>query len=649
VWRIEPVPRASVIALSFSSLLTEYDYDFVRVYDSSRLIQQFSGSVNVVSIGTLVAQSGLMLVEFTADSSIQSSGFDANYSSLSINQSVSSSGPRPSVPSISMTNLSVPSPVNSASDGPCRGAVVLNDPSGQLNDGTGLYLPLMNCTWIIEPSGAQQIMLQFEQLSLESGYDYIDIIADGVNLRLTGTQLPDALTLNSPVVVQLLTDSSVESQGFEAMYAAIGVSPTNLPNVSDSAPTLQPSIGPTTCMNRDLFTLTDDFGTLTDGDSLYSPNMNCTWQILPLKAQRSDLSRSTDTIVLTINTIEIESGYDFLNVYDAPWADPSRLMRSLTGRVAPPELLSASGSMTVEFLSDRSIQYSGFSATYMCTSCSEFGTNSTMPPPGALIRRPTPSPTSTTGECVHHGVSLISTDELSGTISVETYPANANCAWLILSRHPPALHADGWESVVVQFTSLDVENQYDFVEVWSSTDSNDWRSAAALLGRFTGSALPAPLSVRSPAQIVIVINSDATVQSSGFELHWTRTLVDVIPPVPILNDQKCLGFQAIAETSGVVSDGAGNYEPNVNCTWLLAPSTGTRRQILLEFTQFELEQNYDFVTVYAGSRILESQVVARLSGSVLPSNVVVDMPSVVVSFTSDGSVQQAGFMATFRA
>ena len=216
----------------------------------------------------------------------------------------------------------------SVADGPCSGVVVLDSPSGRLQDGTGLYLPNMNCTWRIEPVGAAQILLSFSELSLESGYDYIIIqTAHGSQTRLSGTVLPDVVSINGgSLLVQFVTDSSVESAGFVAVYTSLPSNPTDVPHGASHSPNTAATaprhptaatltaVLPTACTGTESFVLSDDAGTFSDGDGVYGPNVNCTWLMLPTKATRSDISRHTDTIVLSIIALDIESGYDMLKV-----------------------------------------------------------------------------------------------------------------------------------------------------------------------------------------------------------------------------------------------------------------------------------------------------------------------------------------------
>lgn len=75
MWRIEP-EWASDITLTFTEFNTEEGSDFVKVYDYSTLIGEFSGS-DIPD--PLTATSGMMFITFTSNSSTTAGGWEAYY------------------------------------------------------------------------------------------------------------------------------------------------------------------------------------------------------------------------------------------------------------------------------------------------------------------------------------------------------------------------------------------------------------------------------------------------------------------------------------------------------------------------------------------------------------------------------------------
>ena len=75
------ISAASAITLSFDSFSTERGYDYVTVYDGSSSSASQIGSFSGSELPSAVtAASGSMFVEFSADSSVEASGFVATFS-----------------------------------------------------------------------------------------------------------------------------------------------------------------------------------------------------------------------------------------------------------------------------------------------------------------------------------------------------------------------------------------------------------------------------------------------------------------------------------------------------------------------------------------------------------------------------------------
>ena len=70
-----------------------------------------------------------------------------------------------------------------------------------------------------------------------------------------------------------------------------------------------------------------------------------------------------------------------------------------------------------------------------------------------------------------------------------------------------------------------------------------------------------------------------------------------------------------------------------------------RLQLVLHFTSFNLENNYDYAYVYDGPDTNAPEI-AALSGSDVPEDIYGTGSSLTVRFDSDGSVNYAGFEAT---
>ncbi len=108
-------------------------------------------------------------------------------------------------------------------------------------------------------------------------------------------------------------------------------------------------------------TVTDCSGTIYDsgGDSgNYGPNENCVFTITP--------TIFSQCIVATVNFYDVENFSDFINFYDGP-STASPQIQSVTGVGANLEVQASSGSLTIEFTSDGSIENTGFEISWVCT------------------------------------------------------------------------------------------------------------------------------------------------------------------------------------------------------------------------------------------------------------------------------------------
>jgi len=99
--------------------------------------------------------------------------------------------------------------------------------------------------------------------------------------------------------------------------------------------------------------------------------------------------------------------------------------------------------------------------------------------------------------------------------------------------------------------------------------------------------------------------------------------------------------QTMEDGSGSFSDGDGDYSPNSVCQFKIISSSS----IVLVFDSLSVEQNYDFVKVYDGDSDLSPMLAAVTGNEAQP---ITSTASIFITFTSDGSVQSSGFVASYR-
>jgi PKD repeat protein len=130
----------------------------------------------------------------------------------------------------------------------CSGLVNLTLATDVISDGSGYndYSNDLDCQWLIQPSGAQYIYLEFTELNTEEDFDIVYIYngtttADPLIGSYSGYagsgSRPKILVESSSVLVRFATNSTTTDGGFKIEYEGVsGAVPTiNTPTVSSTA------------------------------------------------------------------------------------------------------------------------------------------------------------------------------------------------------------------------------------------------------------------------------------------------------------------------------------------------------------------------------------------------------------------------------
>ncbi|MBK7344878.1 MAG: M4 family metallopeptidase [Saprospiraceae bacterium] len=570
----------------------------------------------------------------------------------------------------------------------CMGQIELTDPSGAISDGSGMldYGNNADCTWLIHPSGANSITLDFSEFDLAPGdtlfiYDGGDANAP-VLAALTGTVLPSDVTSSDGLLfLQFTTDGSGVSWGWSLNYSSSSM---------------------TYC--TDLQELTSGAGSLEDGSGVmsYGNLSDCTWLIQPQDAT---------SITLTFTSMDTEPGADEVRVYDGHDAN-APLLGVFSGTQIPSGLTSSGGSLFIHFLTNELIRGGGWSAEYTSTgpvpSCSgqqvllgssgtisdgsgsgpygnntdctwliqPSGTNSitldfsefelapgdtlfvfdggdlNAPLMAALSGNILPSDVIssdgllflqfiTDGSGVSGGWSLDYTSSsmsyctdlqelTSGAGSLEdgsgvmSYGNLSDCTWLIQPQDAT--------SITLTFTSMDTEPGVDEVRVYDGSDAN-----APLLGVFSGTQIPSGLT-SSGGSLFIHFQTNELIRGGGWSSEYIST-----GPVP-----SCTGQQVLQGSSGTISDGSGSgpYGDNTECSWLI--EVDNANSISLTFSEFDLENGPDSVIVYDGSDQFAS-VLLQATGTSLPGIISSTDSRLFIRFVTNESGTSAGWSADYAA
>uniref|UniRef100_F7D8H4 Cubilin n=1 Tax=Ornithorhynchus anatinus TaxID=9258 RepID=F7D8H4_ORNAN len=246
-----------------------------------------------------------------------------------------------------------------------------------------------------------------------------------------------------------------------------------------------------------------------DGISNYSSNLNCEWIL-------SNPNRHNSSIYISLDDFHLEPHQDCHNdllefrVGDAEgpliWKLCGHSVPSLPFAVASPQIW-------MHLVTDERGSDTGFHAHYSFTDCG--GVQS--------------------GE--------------GGVIASPNFPApygNVNrCSWLL--NAPPG------HTITLTFTSFDIESHRTCS--WDSvTVINGGSPGSPVIGRFCGATVPGPIQ-SGANQLVVIFNSDHSVQGGGFRATWTS------------ETSGCGGF--IHSASGVLHSPRWPrpFPENSRCTW----------------------------------------------------------------------------------
>lgn len=190
------------------------------------------------------------------------------------------------------------------------------------------------------------------------------------------------------------------------------------------------------------------------------------------------------------------------------------------------------------------------------------------------------------------------------------------------------------EKIVVNITAIDIYNppsptathcRYDFVEI----RDGHWRGSP-LLGRFCGTSTP-PSITSSDSRLWIKFRG--YYRGRGFALSY-----DAVCGGTINKDKGQIESPNYPE----------DYRPSKTCIWKVVVQEGY--SVGLSFQAFEVERHdtcsYDYLEVRDGGDE-DSPLLGRFCGYEKPDDVESSSNALWIKFVSDGSVNKAGFAASF--
>lgn len=191
--------------------------------------------------------------------------------------------------------------------------------------------------------------------------------------------------------------------------------------------------------------------------------------------------------------------------------------------------------------------------------------------------------------------------------------------------------------VQVNFSSFNLESGFDFLTIY---DGNS--AGAPIIGTFTGTTSPGIITSSSAdGCLTFQFTSDGSVTAAG----WAATILCATPSTTL--DMPVSGSFLGCGLSFFDSGGPGtNYLNSDNRTVTLCPASSTDR-IQITFNSFNLENNFDFLSIYDGTTT-GATLLGTFTGATLPPVITATNGTgcLTFQFTSDGSVTAAGWQSS---
>ncbi|XP_054716859.1 tolloid-like protein 1 [Uloborus diversus] len=516
------------------------------------------------------------------------------------------------------------------------------------------YRANKECIWRISVTPGSQVALTFQAFEVEyhdnCAYDFVEI-RDGLELhspllaRLCGYKIPpEVRSTGHKMLVRFVSDSSVLKIGFSAKFVR------EVDECSSSSHGCEQkcvnTVGGYRCECEIGFELHSDGkrcedacggvlraerGSITSPSfpDLYPSNKQCIWEIMAPPHFRITLNFTHFDLEGTNQECE----YDSVDVRSRSSADSEwKKQGTFCGSRLPPILTSDGNALRIEFISDNSVQKSGFAARFFtdqdeCTSnnggCQQICKNTVgsyqcschngfvLHPNGHDCKE---------GSCVHH---ISSTDGVVSSPNYpDNYPSRKECTW--------RFDATPGHRIKLVFDSFELEPHqecaYDHVALYDGDSAE-----SPLLGRFCGSKVPHPI-LSTAHTMLMAFRSDPSVQRNGFRATHTTVCGGRLSagPVPtVLYSHAKYGDQ--------------NYGARADCNWIVtAPHSG---RVRVRFRGFDLEPEqdcaYDFVQVLDGFET--SPALGKFCGSKIPPELTSSGFRLLIRFQSDDSISGKGF------
>uniref|UniRef100_A0A671G3G5 Cubilin n=1 Tax=Rhinolophus ferrumequinum TaxID=59479 RepID=A0A671G3G5_RHIFE len=538
---------------------------------------------------------------------------------------------------------------------------IFQAPSGEIHSPNypSPYRSNTECSWVIQVERHHRVLLNFTDFDLEA-QDSCIVAYDGLSsttARLAGVCGRQQLT--NPVIssgnslfVRFQSGPSRQNRGFRARFRQA-------------------------CGG---YILTNSFDTISSPlfPAKYPNNQNCSW-IIQAQPPFNHITLSFTHFGLESSTMCTR---DFLEILDGGY-DDAPLRGRYCGATMPHPVTSFSNALTLRFISDSSVSFDGFRATYAASS-SACGGNFHMTE-GVFNSPGYPEVYPSNVECVWNIVSspgnrlqlsfifveiregnatghlvgrycgnvlpvnyssnFFGNDNIVGThgkiaspLWPGNYPHNSDYQWIVNVNASQVVHG--------RILELDIESAedcyYDKLRIYDGLGIH-----SRLIGTYCGTQIESFSSTRN--SLTFRFSSDYSVSGKGFLLEWFAMNASV-GPLPTIAPGACGGFLRTGEAPlFLFSPGwPDSYGNRADCMWLIqAPDSTVELNILSMDIEAHRTCNYDKLVIRDGDNNLAQQL-AVLCGREIPGPIRSTGEYMFIHFTSDFSITRAGFNASFH-
>jgi len=291
---------------------------------------------------------------------------------------------------------------------------------------------------------------------------------------------------------------------------------------------------------------------------------------------------------------------DVVSIYDGDGIS-APLLGQFTGADLPSMIVSAGNKMFVAFETDGAGEAQGWQIEYFAYS-------------GPFCN-------------VLSEVNALSQNYITDGSGPYNYTDLSDCGWLI---SPQNEEYDSIASINLWFHWLDLE-QGDTLYLHDGSDNT-----APVIGKYFGSEAPGMVET-SGNTVYLNFITDEQINADGWAAGYSSNL-------PVY----CHDTLVYTDKTAVIEDGSANkkYTPNTNCSWRI--NTENTEVITIEFLEFDLEYGYDQLKFYDAT-VSPPSIIATYWGNELPPMLTLPADKVLITFTSDESMEYGGWKIRYTA